>query len=118
MPSTIRSADFNGDRGMDFLTVLRCSSTNTAQALFGNGQAPVTLVSRTLVPGNSMQIFQVDVNSDEIPDAGVIDRASSGTVTRFFRNDGLGNFTEVLPLNATAPRTLAPVIDQRAFAHH
>src|SRR5256885_768103 len=55
-------ADFNGDGGKDFLAVLNCDLVSSAQVLFGNGQAPVTLDSRTTLH-LAFQVFQVDVNN-------------------------------------------------------
>lgn len=98
--------DFNRDGGMDFLVVLNCQfSSSSAQVLFGNGQQPVTLASRQQSFGFAYQVFEVDVDNDRIPDAGVIDRHRDGTSTiRFFRNDGRGGFTET----TTAPGAAAP----------
>jgi len=85
-------ADFNGDRGQDFLAVLRCQSVINAQVLFGDGQPAVTLTSKGLFAG-TYHVFTGDINDDRIPDAVVAD---NGT-TRYFQNDGHGAFTEVTP---------------------
>ena len=90
-------ADFNGDGGQDFLAVLSCitdPNVTTVQVLFGNGQAPVTLISRS-GPVVSFEVFEVNLGHDLIPDAGVIEHTSDGLVTHLFRNDGHGAFTEV-----------------------
>jgi hypothetical protein len=111
-------ADFNRDGGQDFLVVLNCGVTSSVQVLFGNGQAPVTLLSRDTTH-LAFQAFQVDVNSDGIPDAGVIDHAADGTVTtRYFQNDGTGAFTEVAPFAAPAPSPAALATDQNRFRHN
>lgn len=90
-------ADFNGDGGQDFLVATRCQSTFSAQVLFGNGQPPAILATRTATFG-AYQVFTGDINNDRIPDAVVLDRAADGAVTtRYFQNDGHGVFTEVSP---------------------
>lgn len=90
--------DFNRDSGQDFLIALTCQFTNqSVQVVFGNGQPPATLISRTSLHF-SFNVFDVDLNRDAIPDAGVIDTADDGTVTtHYFQNDGHGVFTEVSP---------------------
>jgi len=91
-------ADFNGDRGQDFLAVIRCGVTFSAEVLFGNGQPVVTLASKGPFAG-TFRVFAGDINYDLIPDAVVADVASNGTIvaTRYFQNDGHGGFTEVTP---------------------
>ena len=87
--------DFNGDGGQDFLVALRCGFDNrSAQVLFGNGQPPAILASSTS-PFGSFVVAQLDINLDHIPDASVTD--TSDNTTRFFQNDGHGNFTDVTP---------------------
>jgi hypothetical protein len=92
-------ADFNGDGGQDFLVALRCHFTDqSVQVLFGNGQPPVTLASRSTVHF-AFDVFPVDVNNDGIPDAGIKDTADDGTITyRLFQNNGHGTFTELTAL--------------------
>lgn len=89
-------ADFNGDRGQDFLAVIRCGSVISAQVLFGNGQPVVTLASKG--PLGTFRVFAGDINRDLIPDAVVTD-IDGGTITgtRYFQNNGQGVFTEVTP---------------------
>jgi hypothetical protein len=89
-------ADFDGDGGQDMLLRRRCEfSYTTAELRFGSGRAPVTFAHSPSV-ATSYEVFVVDINSDQVPDVGVIEKASGGTITvRHFRNDGTGSFTEV-----------------------
>lgn len=87
--------DYNGDGGQDFLVALRCRFTSrSAQVLFGNGQPPAILATSTS-PFGTFQVAELDLNNDTIPDASVFDTADN--TTRYFQNDGHGNFTEVTP---------------------
>lgn len=89
-------ADFDGDGGQDMLLRRRCEfSYTTAELRFGSGRAPVTFAFSPLA-ATSYEVFVVDINKDQVPDVGLIERASGGTlIVRHFRNDGTGSFTEV-----------------------
>lgn len=60
---------------------------------FGNGQARQVLDSTTDFLA-TWTVFAIDLDSDGIPDAGVIEKSSSGVMTvRYFHSDGTGRFT-------------------------
>ncbi|MFD9734689.1 FG-GAP repeat domain-containing protein [Umezawaea sp. NPDC059074] len=98
--------DFNGDGGQDMLVSRRCDSAGEgprAEVHFGNGAPKAVLATSPAPYTTNLEVFPIDVDSDGIPDAGVIERRSGGVnVLRHFRNDGAGAFTEVPALTALA----------------
>ena len=90
-------ADFDGDGGQDMLLHRRCSlggGTYAAELYRGDGGPPVGFASNTT--GTPYEVFVTDVDSDGVPDVGVITKPSGGPVTvRHFANDGTAAFTEV-----------------------
>jgi len=118
-------ADFNGDGGQDLLVSRRCEygeHSHNAEVYFGNGAPKAVLVAHSTLPPTTeasipLEVFPVDVNSDGIPDAGVIDRHADGTIfVRHFLNDGTGTFTEVPALTTLA--LPAPYQVPAGTAHH
>jgi hypothetical protein len=90
-------ADFNGDHGQDLLIATRCpDAPNPAavQVVFGNGQAPTTLISSP-DPATRYVPFLIDINLDGVPDVGVVATANGTTTAAYFLNDGHGNFTQI-----------------------
>jgi len=89
-------ADFNGDGGQDMLlsvnNQMSFSAPISAEVFFGNGQAPTVLASTSDFRA-VWTVFSIDLDSDGIPDAGVIEKSGTGVTTvQYFHNDGLGNF--------------------------
>jgi hypothetical protein len=90
-------ADFNGDGGQDMLLSSFCIQQNPAvraEVLFGNGQTK-TILDSTNDSTVSYVVFQIDLDYNGIPDAGVIQTAAGVTTVRYFHNNGAGAFTEV-----------------------
>jgi hypothetical protein len=112
-------ADFNGDGGQDLLVSRTCrreAHRANAEVFFGNG-APKAVLATADSLGVTLEVFPIDLDSNGIPDAGVIERHSDGTNTvRHFRNDGTGTFTEVPALTAQALPT--PYNTPAGTSHH
>lgn len=88
-------ADFNGDGGQDMLLSDNCPpriNSISAEILFGNGQAAVTL-DTTSNYNATWTVFSIDVDYDGVPDVGVAETASGATTVKYFRNNGHGAFT-------------------------
>jgi len=92
-------ADYNGDGGQDMLVSRRCyleAQDVSAEVYFGNGAPKAVLAAASSSDGVKFEVYPIDLTSDGVLDAGVIERHTDGTVVvRHFRNDGTGAFTEV-----------------------
>jgi hypothetical protein len=87
-------ADFDGDGGQDMLLSRRCEfSYTTAELHFGGGGAPVVF-GRSPYTSTTYEVFVTDLDNDQVPDVGVIERTGGTVTVRHFRNDGTGSFTE------------------------
>lgn len=92
-------ADFNGDGGQSVLMSVNAQLSLTqpifAAVYFGNGQASQILDSTTDFLA-TWTVFQIDLNQDGIPDAGIVETDRTGnTVVKYYLNDGKGHFTQV-----------------------
>ncbi|MFC7614397.1 hypothetical protein ACFQV2_13580 [Actinokineospora soli] len=88
-------ADFDGDGGQDMLLSRRCEFSYTAAELhFGGGRPPVVFAHSPQI-STTYEVFVADVDNNQVPDVGLIERTGDTVAVRHFRNDGTGSFTEV-----------------------